>query len=162
MANETEAFVMVTSAQYRDSLGFKVVTETGVQIGWVKRVVDDDDVKMLAISHVPLHWIPDFVTGIYHLSIDEIAEIDDRRIIVFEGTEENLINATIGWFDRFNWTKPSWKKSAKSSSIIVPHSLPNDISNRNDWDEDDGAATSSRNPNPKGPSPLNHQADIPY
>jgi hypothetical protein len=160
MANATEAFVMVTSAQYRDSLGFKVVTETGVQIGWVKRVVDDD-VKMLAISHVPLHWIPDFLTGIYHLSVDEVARLDDRRIIVFEGAEEALIQVKIGWFDRFNWTKPSWRKPAKYPSSILPNQTPAGISDRNDWDEDDGTAISSRNPNPKGPSPLNHQAEIP-
>jgi hypothetical protein len=144
----------------RDSIGFEIITETAVHLGWLKRVVNDD-LAISGISRIPIRWLPDFLTGINHLSVHEIMSVGHGRIIVLEGTEERLIHATIGWIDRFNWSKPSWKKQAESVEIPSTHQLPTDRSVQDDWGDNDGTATSNRKPTPKGPSPLNHQADIP-
>jgi hypothetical protein len=87
--------------------------------------------------------------------------VDHSRIIVFEGTEERLIHATIGWLDWFNWRKPSWEKQAEYVEIPSTNQLLTDRSVQDDWGDDDGSAISNRKPTPKGPSPLNHQAEIP-
>jgi hypothetical protein len=144
----------------RDNIGFEIITETAVHLGWLRRVVNDD-LEILGLSRIPIRWLPDFITGIYHLSIYEIVSAGHGRIIVLEGTEERLIHATIGWLDRFNWSKSSWRKQAEYVEVLSTNQLPADRSAQDDWGDDDGIATSNRKPTPKGPSPLNHQAEIP-
>jgi hypothetical protein len=144
----------------RDSIGFEIITETGVRLGWLKRAVNDD-LKIIEISRIPIRWLPDFITGIYRLSIYEIMSAGHGRIIVLEGAEERLIHVIIGWLDRFNWRKPSWEKQAEYVEIPSTNQLPIDSSVQDDWGDDDGAATSNRKPTPEGLSPFNHQAEIP-
>jgi hypothetical protein len=151
---------MATPEISRTSFGFEIITETAVHLGWLKRVVDDD-LTVLAISNSSICWLSDSITGVHHLSTNDIMTVDHSRIIVLEGTEERLIHATIGWLDRFNWSKSSWKKQAESVEIPSTHQLPTDRSVQDDWGDNDGTATSNRKPTPKGPSPLHHQANIP-
>jgi hypothetical protein len=150
---------MTTPEISRTSFGLEIITETAIHLGWLKRV--DDDLTVLAISNSSICWLPDSITGVHRLSIHDIMSVDHSRIIVFEGTEERLIHVTIGWLDRFNWSKSSWRKQAEYVEVLSTNQLPADRSAQDDWGDEDGAATSNRKPTPKGPSPLNHQAEIP-
>jgi hypothetical protein len=143
------------------SIGSEVITETGVLLGWLKKVgiekvgIEDDTSSanrvFLVLSGSPFLWIPEVVSGAYELPIEEIISPGHNRLIVFEGAEERIEVLTVGVLERLGISKVPREYS--------PEAYRPPVCSWND-ENDNGfsPATIPRRPSPK---PTGGEAEIP-
>jgi hypothetical protein len=116
--------------------------------------------------------IPAQISSTYDVLADEIASIDNQRLVAFEGAEDRLRQLTVGIRERCGWYTPPWD-SDEREAFIIPNPVADDrrsdrldtsfddcdpvwqtlhLGDSSDSDEVDGPASSAV-PRPKGPRP---------
>jgi hypothetical protein len=138
--------------------GFKVITETGEFLGWVRNTVlsgRNDTPVSLTISILSISWMPKVFTGSYELSASEICSFGTSRLIVFEGAEDRLICQTVSLLERIGLVQPPWCRKKKEE--VYPVRM-NGL-----WDDDEGSTGTSPVSAPRQPSPnpMNTEVNAP-
>jgi sporulation protein YlmC with PRC-barrel domain len=107
----------------------EVITETGELLGKVRGYkfdVDDGSVVSLIIASVGLPMVPDQVVSTYELPIDEIVSSGPDRLIVFEGSEERMVQLSVGVLERLGIGKAPWEKD-EDEAYITPVRTDNQL-----------------------------------
>lgn len=91
----------------------EVITENGEVLGRVRDFqfdVKNGAIASLVVASIGLPQIPDRLISTYELSVEEIVSSGPDRIIVFEGTEDRMVQLTEGILERFGIGKPPWEQ----------------------------------------------------
>lgn len=91
----------------------EVITETGEPLGRVRGFkFDSRDGKLLSIivASLGIPQIPDQVISTYELSVDQIVSSGPNRLIVFEGSEDQLQQISVGVLERLGLGEAPWEK----------------------------------------------------
>ncbi|MGL5082627.1 MAG: PRC-barrel domain-containing protein [Microcoleaceae cyanobacterium] len=91
----------------------EVITETGEPLGRVRGFkFDSRDGKLLSIivASIGIPQIPDQVISTYELSVDQIVSSGPNRLIVFEGSEDQLQQISVGVLERLGLGEAPWEK----------------------------------------------------
>lgn len=107
----------------------EVITETGELLGKVRGYkfdVDDGSVVSLIIASVGLPMVPDQVVSTYELPIEEIVSSGPDRLIVFEGSEDRMVQLSVGVLERLGIGKPPWEKD-EDEAYITPIRTDNQL-----------------------------------
>ena len=90
-----------------------------------------------------LPQIPDQVVSTYELPVEEIVSTGPDRIIVFEGSEEKLVQLSVGLLERLGLGSAPWDRGL-SDGYVMPVSasnqLPSGIKNEGRMDSSQGRA----------------------
>jgi sporulation protein YlmC with PRC-barrel domain len=106
---------------YSNLINCEVITETGELLGKVRSFkfdVDSGRVSSLIIASLGFPLIPDQVVSTYELPIDEIVSSGPDRLIVFEGTEDRLVQLTQGLLERVGLGRPPWEREEEEDYVI--------------------------------------------
>ncbi|MEB3882335.1 PRC-barrel domain-containing protein [Lyngbya sp. CCY1209] len=98
---------------YSDLINSEVITETGEPLGRVRGFrfdTRDGRLESLIIASLGFPQIPDQVISTYELSIDAIVSSGPNRLIVFEGSEDQLQQLTVGVLERLGLGEAPWEK----------------------------------------------------
>ncbi len=103
---------------YSILINCEVITETGEMLGRVRGFKFDTEtgkVTSLIIASIGVPQIPDRIAGFetistYELPIDEIVSSGPNRLIVFEGSEERLVQLTVGVLERLGIGRAPWER----------------------------------------------------
>ncbi|HEY9751590.1 MAG TPA: PRC-barrel domain-containing protein [Coleofasciculaceae cyanobacterium] len=113
---------------YNSLINCEVITETGELLGKVRGFkfdVDTGRLTSLIIASLGLPLIPDQVVSTYELSVDEIVSSGPDRLIVFEGSEERVMQLTVGVLERLGIGKPIWEREMEED-----YTLPTRVENQ--------------------------------
>ncbi|MBE9102356.1 PRC-barrel domain-containing protein [Vacuolonema iberomarrocanum] len=134
---------------YSSLIGSEVITENGEMLGRVRGFkFDPDDGALLSIviASVGLPFIPEQVVSTYELSIDEVVSVGPDRLIVFEGSEQKLVQISVGLLERVGIGRPPWERDLEDE-YIMPTAVSNQLGTgvrtsaepsraRETWDDD--------------------------
>lgn len=98
---------------YTPLINSEVITETGEPLGRVRDFQFDlgtGKVNSLIIASLGFPQIPDQVISTYEISIEEVISSGPNRLIVFEGSEERLVQLTVGVLERIGLGRAPWEK----------------------------------------------------
>jgi sporulation protein YlmC with PRC-barrel domain len=103
---------------YSNLVNCEVITETGEPLGRVRGFkfdIEDGKLTSLVVASVGLPQIPDRIAGFetistYELPIEEIVSSGPNRLIVFEGSEERLVQLTVGVMERLGIGRAPWER----------------------------------------------------
>ncbi|NJK36458.1 MAG: photosystem reaction center subunit H [Oscillatoriales cyanobacterium RM2_1_1] len=101
---------------YSTLINSEVITETGEPLGRVRGFkFDNRDGKLLSIvvASLGLPQIPDQVISTYELSVEQIVSSGPNRLIVFEGSEEQLQQLSVGVLERLGLGEAPWEKDTE-------------------------------------------------
>lgn len=119
----------ITVAPYSTLVNCEVITESGEMLGRVRGFKFDvvsGRLQSLIIASFGLPQIPDQVISTYELPIEEIVSSGPDRLIVFEGSEEKLIQISVGILERLGISSPPWERE-DGSDYIMPVSTSNQL-----------------------------------
>jgi sporulation protein YlmC with PRC-barrel domain len=119
----------IDTESYSSLINCEVITETGELLGKVRGFkfdIDDGGVVSLIIASVGLPLIPDQVVSTYELPIDEIVSSGPDRLIVFEGSEERMVQLSVGVLERLGIGKPPWERD-DDEAYIAPVRTDNQL-----------------------------------
>ncbi|HEY9655445.1 MAG TPA: PRC-barrel domain-containing protein [Crinalium sp.] len=105
---------------YSSLINCEVVTETGELLGKVRGFkfdIDNGKVTSLILASIGLPLIPDQVVSTYELSVDEVVSSGPDRLIVFEGSEERLMQLSVGVLERLGIGNPPWEREEEDSYV---------------------------------------------
>jgi hypothetical protein len=71
----------------------------------------------LILASIGLPLIPDQVVSTYELSVDEVVSSGPDRLIVFEGSEERLMQLSVGVLERLGIGSPPWEREEEDSYV---------------------------------------------
>ncbi|TVU54683.1 MAG: photosystem reaction center subunit H [Arthrospira sp. PLM2.Bin9] len=98
---------------YSDLINSEVITETGEPLGRVRGFrfdTRDGKLESIIIASLGFPQIPDQVISTYELSIDAIVSSGPNRLIVFEGSEDQLQQLTVGVLERLGLGEAPWNR----------------------------------------------------
>ena len=110
---EVEAFSSLINSE--------VITEAGEMLGKVRGFkLDTNDYKVCAliVDSIGIPQIPDQILSTYELPIEQIISSGPNRLIVFEGSEEQLIQLSVGVLDRLGIGQAPWERDAEEQYMI--------------------------------------------
>ncbi|MBF2028057.1 MAG: PRC-barrel domain-containing protein [Oscillatoriales cyanobacterium C42_A2020_001] len=113
LVDDEDVIEDIDTEAFNSLINCEVITETGELLGKVRGFkfdVDDGGVVSLIIASVGLPLIPDQVVSTYELPIDAIVSSGPDRLIVFEGSEENMVQLSVGVLERLGIGKPPWER----------------------------------------------------
>lgn len=111
---------------YNPLINCEVITEDGELLGRVRDFqfnLEDGRLTSLIIASIGLPQIPEQVLSTYELSVDEIVSSGPNRIIVFEGSEERLVQVTVGVLERLGIGRPPWERD-QEDPFYTPAARP--------------------------------------
>jgi hypothetical protein len=135
------------------ALGTEVITETGVPLGWVRRLngqLEGDRGCSIAIASSRWRFLPNILVSTYELAVDEVVSTGDKRLIVFEGAEERLHGLAIGLLHHCGLLRFPWK----SDQDVVP------VYCRSDWDDDFDGTAAVGCPRKPTPNPIGDESGV--
>ncbi len=98
---------------YSKLINCEVITEAGEPLGKVRDFqfdARDGKVSSIVIASLGLPQIPEQLISTYELSIDEVVSSGPNRLIVFEGSEERIVQVSVGLLERLGIGRPIWEK----------------------------------------------------
>lgn len=98
---------------YTPLINSEVITETGEPLGRVRDFQFDlatGKVNSLIIASLGFPQIPDQLISTYEIGIEEVISSGPNRLIVFEGSEERLVQLTVGVLERIGLGRAPWEK----------------------------------------------------
>ena len=119
----------IDTDSYSSLINCEVITETGDLLGKVRGYkfdIDDGGVVSLIIASVGLPMVPDQVVSTYELPIDEIVSSGPDRLIVFEGSEERMVQLSVGVLERLGIGRPPWDRD-DDEAYIAPVRTDNQL-----------------------------------
>lgn len=114
---------------YSSLISCEVITETGELLGKVRGFkfnANDGRVTSIVIASLGLPQIPDQVISTYELSMDEVVSSGPDRLIVFEGSEEKLIQLSVGVLERLGIGAAPWERE-EDDYYVMPTSPSNQL-----------------------------------
>ncbi|MEM9087573.1 MAG: PRC-barrel domain-containing protein [Cyanobacteria bacterium P01_F01_bin.53] len=137
----------VNTAPFNNLVNSEVITESGEVLGRVRGFkfdVVNGKLETIVVASVGLPQIPDQVVSTYELPVEEIVSTGPDRIIVFEGSEEKLIQLSVGLLERLGLGSAPWDRGL-SDGYVMPVSasnqLPSGIKNESRMDNARPAST---------------------
>jgi sporulation protein YlmC with PRC-barrel domain len=118
---------------YTTLIGCEVITETGELLGKVRGYkfdIDSGNLTSIIVASVGMPLIPDQVVSTYELSIDEVVSSGPDRLIVFEGSEERLVQLSVGVLERVGLGKAPWERDEEEdyvAPIRADNQLPSGV-----------------------------------
>ena len=98
---------------YSKLVNCEVITEAGEPLGKVRDFqfnIDDGKVYSLIIASLGIPQIPEQLISTYELSIDEVVSSGPNRLIVFENSEERIVQISVGLLERLGIGRPPWER----------------------------------------------------
>jgi sporulation protein YlmC with PRC-barrel domain len=98
---------------YSKLINCEVITEAGEPLGKVRDFqfdARDGKVYSIVIASLGIPQIPEQLISTYELSIDEVVSSGPNRLIVFEGSEERIVQISVGLLERLGIGRPIWEK----------------------------------------------------
>ena len=130
----------INTMAFSSMVNSEVITESGEVLGRVRGLKFDvitGKLETVVVASVGLPQIPDQVVSTYELPVEEIVSTGPDRIIVFEGSEEKLIQLSMGLLERLGLGTPPWERGL-SDGYVMPVSasnqLPSGTKNEARWD----------------------------
>ncbi|NEO26124.1 MAG: photosystem reaction center subunit H [Kamptonema sp. SIO4C4] len=111
---------------YNKLINCEVITEDGELLGRVRDFqfnLEDGHLTSLIIASIGLPQVPEQVLSTYEISVDEIVSSGPNRIIVFEGSEERLVQITVGVLERLGIGRPPWERE-EEDPFYTPTARP--------------------------------------
>lgn len=119
----------IDTESYSSLINCEVITETGELLGKVRGFkfdIDDGGVTSLIIASVGLPLIPDQVVSTYELGVEEVVSSGPDRLIVFEGSEDRLVQLSVGVLERLGVGRPPWERE-DDEAYIAPIRTDNQL-----------------------------------
>lgn len=119
----------VNTAPFNNLVNSEVITESGEVLGRVRGFkfdVVNGKLETIVVASVGLPQIPDQVVSTYELPVEEIVSTGPDRIIVFEGSEEKLIQLSVGLLERLGLGSAPWDRGL-SDGYVMPVSASNQL-----------------------------------
>lgn len=119
----------ISTAPFSSLVNSEVITESGEVIGRVRGFKFDaitGKLETLVVASLGLPQIPDQVLSTYELPVEEIVSTGPDRIIVFEGSEEKLIQISVGLLERLGLGSAPWERGL-SDGYVMPVSASNQL-----------------------------------
>lgn len=119
----------INTAVFSSVVNSEVITESGEVLGRVRGFKFDvvtGKIETLVVASVGLPQIPDQVVSTYELPVEEIVSTGPDRIIVFEGSEEKLIQLSVGLLERLGLGSAPWERGL-SDGYVMPVSASNQL-----------------------------------
>lgn len=107
----------------------EVVTESGEVLGRLRDFKFDvvtGKLESIVIGSLGLPRIPEQVISTYELPVDEIVTSGPDRLIVYEGSEEKLVQISVGILERLGIGRAPWDKD-DGSEYIMPTPTANQL-----------------------------------
>ncbi|MEO0539794.1 MAG: PRC-barrel domain-containing protein [Cyanobacteria bacterium P01_A01_bin.105] len=118
----------ISMAPYSNLVSSEVITESGDLLGRVRGFKFDivtGKLQTIVIASVGLPQIPDQVISSYELPVEEIVSTGPDRIIVFEGSEEKLVQISVGILERLGIGSAPWER--EDDGYVMPTSASNQL-----------------------------------
>ena len=119
----------INTAVFNTVVNSEVITESGEVLGKVRGFKFDvvtGKVETIVVASVGLPQIPDQVVSTYELPVEEIVSTGPDRIIVFEGSEEKLVQLSVGLLERLGLGSAPWERGL-SDGYVMPVSASNQL-----------------------------------
>ncbi len=119
----------ISTVPFSSLVNSEVITESGEVIGRVRGFKFDvitGKLETLVVASFGLPQIPDQVLSTYELPVEEIVSTGPDRIIVFEGSEEKLIQLSVGLLERLGLGSAPWERGL-SDGYVMPVSASNQL-----------------------------------
>jgi sporulation protein YlmC with PRC-barrel domain len=119
----------VSVAGYSNLVSSEVITEAGDVLGRVRGFKFDvvsGKLESIIIASLGVPQIPDQVISTYELPVEEIVSSGPDRIIVFEGSEDKLVQVSVGILERLGLGSPPWERET-DDGYVMPMSASNQL-----------------------------------
>lgn len=119
----------INTAVFNSVINSEVITESGEVLGRVRGFKFDvitGKIETIVVASVGLPQIPDQVVSTYELPVEEIVSTGPDRIIVFEGSEEKLVQLSVGLLERLGLGNAPWERGL-SDGYVMPVSASNQL-----------------------------------
>jgi sporulation protein YlmC with PRC-barrel domain len=119
----------ISTSPFSSLVNSEVITESGEVLGRVRGFKFDvitGKLETLVIASLGLPQIPDQVVSTYELPVEEIVSTGPDRIIVFEGSEEKLVQLSVGLLERLGLGSAPWERGL-SDGYVMPVSASNQL-----------------------------------
>ncbi|MEM8505543.1 MAG: PRC-barrel domain-containing protein [Cyanobacteria bacterium P01_D01_bin.1] len=119
----------INVASFSNMVNSEVITESGEVLGRVRGFKFDvitGKLETVVVASLGLPQIPDQVVSTYELPVEEIVSTGPDRIIVFEGSEEKLVQLSMGLLERLGLASPAWDRGL-SDGYVMPTSASNQL-----------------------------------
>ena len=119
----------INTALFNSVVNSEVITESGEVLGRVRGFKFDvvtGKIETIVVASVGLPQIPDQVVSTYELPVEEIVSTGPDRIIVFEGSEEKLVQLSVGLLERLGLGSAPWERGL-SDGYVMPVSASNQL-----------------------------------
>ncbi|CAN5768187.1 hypothetical protein BH23CYA1_BH23CYA1_00560 [soil metagenome] len=111
----------VNTAPFSSIVNSEVITESGEVLGRVRGFkfnVITGKLETLVVASLGLPQIPDQVVSTYELPVEEIVSTGPDRIIVFEGSEEKLVQLSMGLLERLGLGNAPWERGLSDGAMM--------------------------------------------
>ncbi|WP_121970092.1 PRC-barrel domain-containing protein [Leptolyngbya sp. BC1307] len=111
----------VNTAPFSSIVNNEVITESGEVLGRVRGFkfnVITGKLETLVVASLGLPQIPDQVVSTYELPVEEIVSTGPDRIIVFEGSEEKLVQLSVGLLERLGLGNAPWERGLSDGAMM--------------------------------------------
>ena len=118
----------INTAPFSSMVNSEVITESGEVLGRVRGFKFDvitGKLETLVVASLGLPQIPDQVVSTYELPVEEIVSTGPDRIIVFEGSEEKLVQLSVGLLERLGLG--TFRDRGLSDGYVMPVSAANQL-----------------------------------
>ncbi len=119
----------INVSPFSSMVNSEVITESGEVLGRVRGFKFDvvtGKLETVVVASLGLPQIPDQVVSTYELPVEEIVSTGPDRIIVFEGSEEKLVQLSVGLLERLGLASPAWDRGL-SDGYVMPTSASNQL-----------------------------------
>lgn len=129
----------INTIAFNSLVNSEVITESGEVLGRVRGFkfdVVNGKLETVVVASLGLPQIPDQVVSTYELPVEEIVSTGPDRIIVFEGSEEKLIQLSVGLLERLGLGAP-WDRGYNDGYTMpasASNQLPSGIKNEGRMD----------------------------
>jgi len=113
LVDSDEAIEDIDPERYSVLINSEVRTENNEFLGRVRSFnfnIENGQIQSLVIASLSAGLVPDALISTYELPIEEIASTGPDRIIVFEGSEERLVQLTVGVMEKLGLGTPPWER----------------------------------------------------
>ncbi len=111
----------VNIAPFSNLVSSEVITESGEVLGRVRGFkfnVITGKLETVVVASLGLPQIPDQVLSTYELPVEEIVSTGPDRIIVFEGSEEKLVQLSVGLLERLGLGNAPWERGLSDGAMM--------------------------------------------
>lgn len=119
----------INTSSFSSLVNSEVITESGEVLGRVRGFKFDvitAKIETIVVASLGLPQIPDQVVSTYELPVEEIVSTGPDRIIVFEGSEEKLVQLSVGLLERLGLGNAPWERGL-SDGYVMPTSASNQL-----------------------------------